>query len=247
MSNSDRPHSPAVTGEDTPISPGIEEKLRQFWGRYRTVVVILCAVVVLAILGRGITEYLAEQKMQSVQAAYAVANTPEKLRLFAEENEGHELAAVAWVRVADAAYTEGKSAAAIESYRTAVDTLEDGPLADRAALGLAMSQIMAGKNTEGKGSLKVLEESDEVMSGVRVEAAYHLARLAHTDNDAAAVKVHIEQIMQIDPSSPWAQRVMSLQINDGSVSAAAVEPSSVKTQASEESEPVIRLNLTGSE
>jgi len=242
MSNSDRSHSPAVTGDETPITPGFEEKLHQFWERNRTLLVALCAVVVLVILGRGITEYLAGQKMQAVQAAYALADSPEKLQQFADDNAGHELAAVAWVQIADAAYAGGQGAAAIESYKKAVEALEDGPLADRAALGLAMSQLKVGKNAEGVGSLEVLETSDDVISGVRVEAAYHLARLAHSNNDAEMVKSHIDQIMQIDPASPWAQRVISLQIEDAPAMSDAVEK-----ETSEESESVIRLNLSGSE
>lgn len=247
MSKSDLPHSPAVTGEETPITPGIEEKLRHFWERYHTVVVALCAVVVLVILGRGVTEYLAKQNLQKVQAAYELAVTSEKLKEFADDNAGHELAAVAWVQVADGAYADGQGAAAIESYRTAVEALGDGPLADRASLGLAMSQIMAGQNADGVGSLEVLEASEMVSSGVRVEAAYHLARLAHTNNDAETVKTHTDQIMQIDPASPWAQRAINLQIEVAPVMSDAVSADTVENDSPKESEPVIRLNLSGSE
>ncbi len=248
MSNSDQSHSPAVSGEETPLTPSIEEKLHDFWGRYRTVIVALCAVVVLVIVGRGITEYLAGQQMQAVQADYALADSPEKLKQFADANEGHELAAVARVQIADAAYADGQAAAAIESYREAVEALEDGPLADRAGLGLAMSQIMSGKTAEGIGSLEVLESSDDVASGVRVEAAYHLARLAHSNNDAAAVKTHIDQIMLIDPASPWAQRVIALQIEEApSMPAQAAPTATEEAETAEDAEPVIRLNLPGSE
>ena len=82
---------------------------------------------------------------------------------------------------------------------------------------------------------------------MRVEAAYHLARLAHSNNDAATVKTHIEQIMQIDPASPWAQRVMSLQLEEVSMATEGAASTSVEEESSEESEPVIRLNLSGSE
>ncbi len=247
MSNSDLPQSPAATGEETPITPDMEEKLRQFWERYRTVLVALCALVVLVILGKGITGYLADQKMQGVQAAYALADSPEKLKQFAEDNAGHELAAVAGLQVADAAYAVGESAEAIEFYRQAVEALEDGPLADRAALGLAMSQIMAGRNAEGVESLEALESAEDVTPGVRVEAAYHLARLAHSSNDAAAVKAHIDQIMQIDPASPWAQRVIALRIEEAPAMAVADSPPEVETGSSKESDSVIRLNLSGQE
>ena len=247
MSNSDHPHSPAVSGEETPITSSIEEKLHHFWERYRTVIVALCVVVVVVILGRGVTEYLAGQQMQAVQADYALADSPEKLKQFADDNEGHELAAVARVQVADAAYADGQGAAAIESYRKAVEALEDGPLADRAALGLAMSQIMAGKNTEGIASLEVLESSEDVASGVRVEAAYNLARLAHSDNDAATVKTHIYRIMLIDPASPWAQRVIALQIEEAPVMSATTSTDVLEAETADEAEPVIRLNLSGSE
>lgn len=246
MSNSDRPLTPSASAEEIPVTPGFEEKLAQFWGRNRTLLIALCVVVLLVIVGRGISEYLAGQKLQAVQEAYAEANTPDELKQFASANDGHELAAVAWVQVADAAYADGKGSVAVENYQKAAKALRKGPLADRVSLGIAMSQIMAGKDAEGEAGLKTVLASSAVTSGVRVEAAYQLARLAHSNEDGEAVNRYIDQIMQIDPSSPWAQRVVGLRITGTPAAVAPTAPTGAEAKTDEDDpEPVIKLNLSG--
>lgn len=249
MSKSDRPESPvAASGEEIPVTPGIEEKIHQFWERNHKLILALCAVVVLFILVKGVMKYMAAEALSGVQDDYSVAVTPEQLKQFANENEGHGLAAIAWVRVGDAAYAEGRGEEALEAYRQAESVLDDGPLADRVALGLAMSQFMVGQRTEAESALETLMDSDDVTGGVRVEASYHLASLAHERGDSDKVAECIGQIMQIDPSSPWAQRVNSFRSVEVAAEQTAIAPAVTDTAPEEESaDSVIKLNLSGEE
>ena len=44
----------------------------------------------------------------------------------------------------------------------------------------------------------------------RVEASYHLASLANAAGQPDDVRKYADQVMQIDPTSPWTQRVFML-------------------------------------
>jgi hypothetical protein len=49
-----------------------------------------------------------------------------------------------------------------------------------------------------------------MLKGVRVEAAYQLASLASEANNGAEVQKYADQLMAIDPASPWTQRALAL-------------------------------------
>ena len=244
MSTPNQPESsPAAYGEIN-VTPGIEEKLQHFWLRNQRGLLALGVIVLLAIVGKGAWEYMGAQKEKEIGRAYALAKTPEQLQAFAKAESGHELAGVAWVQVADAAYAEGKYADAVSAYEEVHKVLTDGPITDRASLGLAMAQIQSGQVSAGQSGLKQLVDATAVSKAVQVEAAYQLASLAHASGNAEGVKQYADRIMQIDPASPWAQRVMTLRMTDAPSAATTVSTPAAATPAPAEStEPLIKLNL----
>ena len=243
MSKSIPPASSPASGEEINITPSFEEKLQIFWENNRRGLLVLCVVVLLAIVARGGWDSLAAQKERGLQKDYAAAVTPDKLKAFASANAGHELAGVAWLQVADAAYAAGKSTEAVTAYRDAHKVLKTGPLGDRASLGLAMAQLQAGQSADGEAGLKQLADSAAVGSGMRVEAAYQLASLAYSAGKADAVKALTDQIMQIDPASPWAQRALSLQMKSPAATAVDTAAPAASTEEAKAADPVIKLNL----
>lgn len=243
MSTPDRPESTPVDADAINVTPGLEEKLTLFWERNSKLIVALCVVVLLVIVGRGVLNYLEAQKEITVQSDYAAAQTTEQLTAFAKANDGNALAGVAWLQVADTAYANEEGTAAVEAYQNAINELSAGTLADRATLGLAMSQIQAGQSAEGEASLKALVDTETVVDGVRTEAAYHLASLAHAAGKSDEVKGYADQIMTIDPSSPWAQRAMSLQMAEKTETEASDVVSSSDADAAESADSVIKLKL----
>lgn len=243
MSTPAKSENPAGTEAEVNVTPGFEEKLNQFWQRNRRGLVMLCTVILLAILAKGGWEYLAAQKEQDVRKAYAAAATIAQKRSFAEAHAGHELAGVAWLQVADAAYAEGKSADAIAAYQASTKILTEGPLSGRAALGLAMAQIQAGQTEAGKAALRTLADSASAPKGIRTEAAYHLASMAHAGGDDATFQQFAQQIMQIDPASPWSQRLMMMQVSKRTAPETAAPAQSATPTAAPAEEPMIKLNL----
>ena len=242
------PQPPSAPHADVKnVTPGLAEMLHQFWTRNRNLIVAACAVVFVVIVARGAWDYMAAEKERQLGADFAAATaTPEKLQAFARSHAGHELAGVAWLQLGDEAYAAQRATEAVAHYEQATKVLKSGPLADRTKLGLAMSKVQAGQTEAGRTALQALVDNNKISRGARVEAAYHLASLAHAAGSAAAVRTQVERILSLDPSSPWAQRVMMLSLADAAptgATAIAAPTTPAATAAEESAEPVIKLNL----
>jgi hypothetical protein len=223
---------PAVTFED---------KVHRFWKNYRMPVISGCALVVLGLLAKGGWERVQEKKELDVEKAYAMAATPEQLQAFSVAHPGHELAAIAQLRIADDAYAAGKAAEALAGYDKAATALQGNPLGARAQLGRAMSKLQAGKAADGINELKQLAADANVSKAVRVEALYHLASLAAGEKNSADVQKYSEQLMQLDPTSPWTQRAFVLRAS----LPAPAEPAPATPAAKDEPLPALQLKMPG--
>jgi predicted negative regulator of RcsB-dependent stress response len=192
------------------IADPFEEKLRLAWARYGKLFFILCGLVAAGILVKGGLDYLAAQKELNIQKDYAAATTPDSLKAFAAAHRGDPLAGLAELRVADTAYGAGSFADAAANYSFAVADLPAGPFKGRARLGFAMSQAQSGKASEAETGLREVLNNEAELKPIRCEAAYHLAGLAVAAGRPGEVQKLAEQLMQIDPSSPFAERMMTL-------------------------------------
>ena len=212
------PSAPNKTGDDRNlvavdenyVALTFEDRLHIYWRKNGRSVVAFIVVVLLAILAKGAWEYLDAQKELEIQRAYAAASTTDQLKAFAAAHAGHLLTGVAQLRLADEAYAAGRSADTISGYEAALATIKSGPLASRARLGLAMARIQSGKTPDGEAALRQLAADAAEAKGTRVEAAYQLASLASVAGKPDDVRKYSDQVMQLDPTSPWTQRVMML-------------------------------------
>ena len=195
---------------DATTAVTFEDKVNLFWKNNRTAVIAGCVLVVVGILGKGLMDRLAAQKELGVEQAYAAATTSEQLKSFSAAHDGHSLAGIAQLRLADEAYTAGKSADAITGYDKAAGVLKTGPLAVRAKMGRALAKVQAGKNTEAIADLKLLADDATQFKAVRAEASYHLASLAVESGNAADAQKFIDQITAIEPMGTWMQRAFAL-------------------------------------
>ena len=207
--------SPSHSGDPavkTDIEPPFEERLREIWEKKenRNAVFIGCILVALVIVGWYGWKALAAERENQIRAAYSAAVTTPRLRAFALEHQGHPLAGVAYLKLADDAYTAGDYAAAIGDYEKAVVALPGAPFVARAVLGKAMCQIRSGKTTDGVAGLQQLAEDPSKLKAVRCEAAYHLAALAFDGGNFGDVTRFTDLVMQIDAAGIWSQRAMQL-------------------------------------
>ncbi len=188
----------------------LEDNLHQFWQKNRMIVLGLCALVLVAILGKGVWDRFQSSQEHDVEMAYESATTPDQLRTFAAAHSDHPLAGVAELRIADEAYTAGKAADALASYEKALVVLKQGPLATRAQLGRALAKVQVGKTAEGIEDLKQIVNDTTQFKTARAEAAYQLATLAADAGNVTDVQKYIDQLNQIDPASSWARRALML-------------------------------------
>lgn len=199
-----------ASGEATPVPLTFEDRLHEFWKQNRAIVLGLCAVVLIAIVGKGAWERHQDSKDREIGALYAAANTPEQLRAFAAAHPDHPLAALAELRIADEAYAAGKAAEALVGYDKALSMLKSGPAASRALLGRALAKVGAGKTAEGVADLKQLVNDPSQFTTARAEAAYQLASIAADSGNSAEVQKYVEQLEQISPAGQWAYRARQL-------------------------------------
>lgn len=218
MPNPATPSAPTPAGDDRNlvvvdenyVAPSFEDRLRLFWEKHSKTVVALLVVILVVIAGKGAWEYLAAEKERGIGEAYANASTPAQIKSFIGANPNHSLAGVAHLRIADESYSAGQFAEAITAYEQASAVLPKGPFGSRARLGLAMAKLQGGRAADGEAALKVFAADASEITAFRSEAAYHLASLASSKGNAADVKTYSDQLMQLDPASPWTQRALAL-------------------------------------
>jgi hypothetical protein len=207
-----------------PIPVPLDESVRQAWARHGRTIYAVVVLVLLGILGKGAWDYIVIHKELEVRKDYAAASSPESLRAFEASHPGHPLAAMAELRVADDAYATGHFADSVASYEKAAADLPAGPFQARAKLGLAVSQELSGRAADAEAALRQLLNDPNQFKTIRCEAGYHLAALASSAGRTAEVQALAEQLMQIDPSSPFAERVFGLRADLPALAGAPVAP-----------------------
>jgi hypothetical protein len=188
------------------------------WERNGGLVYVVLCVLAIAVLAKGGLDYYSAQKELAIQQEYAACSAPDMLKAFADSHKGHPLAGLAELRVADMAYESGKFGEAATDYGQAAGDIPAGPLLSRAKLGQAMSQAESGRPSDAEAALRVIADDTNEMKPIRCEALYHLASLEISQGQSGDVEKLTEQLMQVDPSSPFADRMVELR---SSVPAAA--------------------------
>jgi hypothetical protein len=196
--------------KDVEIAPSPEQRLKQAWEKYGGFVYFFCAVVALGILAKGGWEYLNVQKELGIQKEYSECTTPDSYLTFAVKHPGHPLAGVAEETVADNDFTSGRYLDALKAYSSAVTDLPEGPVRAHAKLGQAMALDLTGKTSEAETSLRQLMDDSGQLKAIRCEAGYHLAGIAVAAGRPGDVQKIAENLMKIDPSSPFSERTFML-------------------------------------
>ncbi|HRE82581.1 MAG TPA: tetratricopeptide repeat protein [Opitutaceae bacterium] len=248
MASPTSPTSPSPAGDDrpilvpdAPIPVPFDEKLRRFWARNSKLITILCVIIGLVIAGKGAWQIIQERREAGVAEEYAKLTTSDQLKSFAAANKGHRLAGVAYLRLADEAFTAGKYAEAGAQYSNAASALEGNILQPRAVVGGAVSKLLGGDRAGGEAALKSLSSDLSQPVAVRAEATYHLATLAAEAGDGATLQTLVAQLNTISPQSFWAQRAGFLKVETSAVTP-LVTPTTVpaaSTPAPKEAAPSV--------
>mgnify|MGYP001567682840 CR=1 FL=1 len=197
-----------VATTESAAAPELEEVVRQFWEKNRSLLMALVAAILLAILGRNGWDAYQAGQIEAAREEFAAAESDDQLEAFAADRSGTALAGVALLKVADNAFAEGDYTAALTGYDAAAEELGDSVFAGRVQLGQAMSQLLGSDAVAGQSALRDLANYTDAAVAVRSEAVYHLAAVALSDANADELDALSTQIDSISPSSGWAQRIL---------------------------------------
>lgn len=207
------------------------ERMQLFWAKNGSAVLTACSLVLLGILAKGGWDMYVEHREAAIGKEYGLAATSEQVKQFIGKHTGHALTGVAYLRLADEDYTAGKYAEAAANYEKAITPLGALPLAARAKLGQAMSQLLAGKTAEGEAALKKIVDDAAMFKAMRAEAGYHLVSQAVGAGKTAEVNALVEKVLQIDGAGIWAQRAMMLRAQLPAEAAPAAAPATTAKPA----------------
>jgi hypothetical protein len=206
------PAPPSAKASDAPvIEPGFEVQAHIFWEKNRSVILLACVAVLLAIVGREGWQFFSAQREKTIQEDYAkVADRPDRLAAFAEANSSHALAGAAYLQLADQKFEAADYKQAAALYDKAAGSLKIEALLGRARLGAAISQINSGDKTAGETALKAIGSDQSLLAAVRAEATYHLATVAYEAGKTDEVKKLVEEVTKLDQAGAWSQRATVL-------------------------------------
>lgn len=234
-----------VTVDENYVAPGLEDNLRLFWEKNSRIVLALVAAAVLVFAANEARLFLAARHAQGVGEDYAAAKNEAALKNFLAAHPDEPQAGLAQLRLADTAYAAGDYAAARTGYEQAVTRLAatpaGAPLAARARLGAAVSQLLAGQTAEAAVALKKIADDAGLPRAVRAEATYDLAVQAAAASRAGELVGLGEQIMKLDPAGPWMERLRALQSRPAAAASApvATAPKTDATPAKSDAAPTI--------
>ena len=205
-------NAPKPAAGDAPAPPpDLDHHLTTFWEEYRNLILWCCTIILLAIVAKEGWGYYEARREAGIEAEFAAATSPARQREFAAAHPDHSLAGVAELRLGDAAYAANQALEAVNCYTQAIAILREGPVADRARLGLAMAEVQAGRAADGEADLRRLAEDAKGYLSVRSEAIYHLASLAAAAGRTADLQRLSSELLQADPNGRWTERVFALQ------------------------------------
>ena len=192
-------------------APDFATEVHRFWEKNRSLVLLLCAAILLAITAYEGLRYFNAMRDQNGQDDYAqAAGSPDRLAGFAAEHSGHALASVALLQQADAKYANGEFPAAVTSYQKALSLLTNPTLKARARLGIAVSRLNAGDQTAGEADLKAMSSDASIEKTIRTEATYHLATLANETGRVEEARQLLDEVAKLDGMGLWGQRALQL-------------------------------------
>ncbi len=224
-----------VTVDENYLAPGLEDKLRLFWEKNSRSVIAVVAVLVVLLLGNEVRKRLAAQHVQEIADAYGAANTDAALKAFAASHADEPQAGLAQLRVGDSAYQAGNYAEARSAYEKAAAQLAKVPaampFAARARLGAAVASLLAGQTAEAEAALKKIAGDASLPHTVRAEATFDLAAQAAAAGRTEEVRGLGVEIMKMDPTGPWNERVRSLLARPAAGTAATTPMAPAKTEA----------------
>jgi tetratricopeptide (TPR) repeat protein len=222
------------------VALSLEERVQIFWHENRKTVLLTIAAMLVVFVGKELVVLYLQERDRTIAAGFSAAgNDAAKLRTFAN---AHPEFGLAWLALADEALKAGTYADAAADYQKAVDHLAGSPFAGRAAVGVAVSQALAGDRTKAEELLKKIAADQKQMNAARAEANLHLAVLAREAGRTKEAREFLIRIFVLDPQGALSQRIQAEMANLPPEEAPSAVPT---TPGATQATPDIKLTVPG--
>ena len=162
---------------DSALPPGAdaEERFNQFWRENGTSIFSSIALGAIVVIGVQTWRYFQNRAEEKTQQSFLQAASAEELTVFAGDNANHPLAGASYMKLANSEFERGEYVQAAEHYALASEKLQGSAFTERAALGIAMCELLAGSKDKAKASLRAIVDNADMLELTRAEAAFNLA------------------------------------------------------------------------
>lgn len=188
------------------VAPALssEEKLIIWWNDQKPKILGVLGLIILAIIAYQVLGIIQKQKITSLQSAYQSAvNDPVALKTFASENDGTNLAGLAWLELADRAYQKEEYSTAATLYHNAAKSLQEANILSRAKLGHAVSLSQDNNKSESISVFQSIIDNESYTANARGQAAYKLILIAVEAKDKSLADQSFEKLKNLPNNTIW--------------------------------------------
>ncbi|MCZ6673870.1 MAG: tetratricopeptide repeat protein [Verrucomicrobia bacterium] len=189
----------------------LEDQLIVYWNRHKNQVLIGLLVAVVLVLGIQLSKWWSQKSVTDRGEAYAAATDDSQKEAFADNNSSSELGGVAYLELADKAYSDGNFVNAISLYEKAFKAFDLVTFKQRSHLGLALSRLQSGNATVAIKDLESISAKVDYPEVARAEALFHLSILDWENGSFESMLQRHEQIEEFSNAGNWPRKVFELQ------------------------------------
>lgn len=189
------------------LNDQVDDKIHEFWQKNKNSIyasVILALSIVIAFQGLRVYRDYAEDR---VQEAYAAALTMEDRRQFIQDNEGHRLAGMAALQVANEDFRGENYESAARYYEVALLALRGTDAGDRARLGKAGAIVFLQSPQEAQSVFEEIAYDERAASDVRAQAFYQIAMIKLSEGVTDGIEEITRRLEELPGGEPWIDRI----------------------------------------
>lgn len=189
----------------------MEDQLLVYWNRYKNQILLGVSLAVALVVGIQVSNWWSAKAAADRGEAYAAATGAAEKEAFADKFSKSELGGVAYLELADQAYTDGEFSKAVSFYEKAFKAFDSDIFKQRAHLGIAVARLKAGDSTVAIKDLESISKQNDYPEVARAEALYHLSILDWEKEDFEAMLEKHQSIEALPNAGNWLRKAFELQ------------------------------------
>ena len=189
----------------------MEDQLLVYWNRHKSMLLIGIAAAIVLLLGIQLSKWWAQKSVVDRGEAYASATDDGLKEAFADKYSNTDLGGIAYMELADQAYSEGEFDNAVPLYEKAFAAFDLVQFRQRAHLSLAISRLQAGDKAVAIKDLESVGSNENYPDVTRAEAFYHLSVVDWEDGNFESMFQRHNQVEELESPGNWLSKALQLQ------------------------------------